>query len=101
MRPRQQLGVEAALKVTTEIGRFSIYFGAGNGKSAAALRVVLRPFGLGVASNQKLFGYFDRWDWEQSAHSEFFTEAATLPYRRVSPGGDAKDYSVLFPLCSP
>jgi cob(I)alamin adenosyltransferase len=53
MRPRQQLGVEAALKVTTEIGRFSIYSGAGKGKSAAALGVVLRSFGLGVASNQK------------------------------------------------
>jgi cob(I)alamin adenosyltransferase len=53
IRPRQQLGVEAALKVTTEIGRFSIYSGAGKGKSAAALGVVLRSFGLGVASNLK------------------------------------------------
>ncbi len=49
MRTPKVLSIQAAQAITTDLGRFSLYAGEGKGKSAAALGVVLRSIGLGVA----------------------------------------------------
>jgi len=49
MRAPKVLSIQAAQDITTDLGRFSLYAGEGKGKSAAALGVVLRSIGLGVA----------------------------------------------------
>ncbi len=52
VRAPKVLSIQAAQDITTDLGRFSLYSGEGKGKSAAALGVVLRSIGLGVARRQ-------------------------------------------------
>jgi cob(I)alamin adenosyltransferase len=49
MQAPKVLSIQAAQDIATDLGRFSLYSGEAKGKSAAALGVVLRSIGLGVA----------------------------------------------------